>query len=290
MPVGDECIKGEEVTYYQTTLELKCDKNIAKIAIDKSKIDLKNCTNVVKMRSQYACANLNKYSFANTVKENNVMIGLALMFLGVYFCWFSYRYIKATKVLTGVTLVMFIAFILVAGNLEVKFTSATLWSTVIISILIGSFVGLLMTKAPWLSSAILGAYLGYVFTEILFQLILSSLSWNPRAVYYIIFSISIPIFAVLGGVFQKHVFILSCAFSGAYLVIRGLGTLQNNFPDEKQIYDLIERNEWWQVNNLVDYKFYLYLTFAFVLGNCGAWYQYKTFFKDIRNDEYIKSE
>jgi hypothetical protein len=209
-----------------------------------------------------------------------------LMAVGIYYCFFAYKYIKVTRILTGVTTVSFISLFLFANNFEMKFTSANFWSVFIISILLGLFLGWIISKVPWVVSAVLGAFLGFIFTELLYQMIVSSLSWNPRAVYYIIFSISIVFFGTLGGFFQKHIFIISCAFTGAYSIIRSLGTLEHNYPDEKQLYDLIERNEWWQVSNMIDYRFYLYLVFAFILGLIGTCHQYKSYFKDIREDDY----
>ena len=187
--------------------------------------------------------------------------------------------------MTGVLNVCFVTLFVFAANVEIKFTNSSFWITLIISVLIGLFLGYVIAHIPWLVSAVLGAFLGFVFTELLFQAIVSSLSWNPKAVYYIIFSISVTIGAVLGAVFQKHVFIISCAFTGSYSIMRGLGTLENNFPDEKQLYDLLERSEWAQVTAMIDYRFYLYLLFAFILGIIGTCHQYKSYFKDIRGDD-----
>lgn len=251
-----------------------------------NEINLNKCNNTIKMRSQYACPNLTKYSLNNTVRKNSVIFGLILMAGGIYFCFFAYKYLQPTRFITGVCAVCFISFVLFANNLEIKFDSASFWSVFIISILIGLFLGWIISRVPWIVSAILGGFLGFIFTELLYQAIVSSLSWNPKAVYYIIFSISIAIGAVLGGLFQKHIFIISCAFTGAYAIMRGLGILEDNFPDERQLYDMIERSEWPQVSTMINSIFYLYLCFAIILGIVGTCHQYRKYFKDIRGDDY----
>ena len=70
------------------------------------------------------------------------------------------------------------------------------------------------------------------------------------------------------------------------LLWEDLETLEDNFPDEKQLYDIIERSEWHQVAVMIDYKFYLYLCFAIILGIIGTCHQYRSYFKDIRGDNY----
>lgn len=276
---------GDTTTYYRTIFEITCDKNAARLSVDNiNSISINKCTNKIKMRSQYACPNVTKYSLAQTIKSNAATFGLILLAIGVYYCFFAYKFIKTTRILTGVSTMCFISLFLFANNLDVKVTSANFWTVLIISVLIGLFLGWVISKIPWIVSAILGGFLGFIFTELLYSMIVSSLSWNPRAVYYIIFSISLVLFAVLGGFFQKHIFIISCAFSGAYSIIRAIGTLENNFPDEKQLYDLIDHKEWWQVTNIIDYRFYLYLVFAFILGCAGTCHQYRSYFKDIRED------
>lgn len=288
-PEGDICVMGNTSYYYTTTFEITCDRNIAKIAVDNlASMQLNYCQNTIKMRSQHACPNMNKYSLDSTIKRNSIMFGLMLMALGIYYCFFSYKFLKVTRVLTGVTAVLFISLFLIVNNFEMKFTSSNLWSVFIICTLIGLFLGWVISKVPWVVSAVLGAFLGFIFTELLYQAIVSSLSWNPKAVYYIIFSVAVATGGLLGAMFQKHIFIIACAFTGSYAIMRGLGTLEANFPDEKQIYDLIERNEWWQVNKMIDYRFYLYLCLALILGLVGTCHQYKSYFKDIREDEYDK--
>jgi hypothetical protein len=272
--------------YYTTTYEILCDRNIAKIAVDNlDSINLSNCHNTIQMRSQYACPNTNKYSLDMTIKRNNVMFGLLLISLGIFYCFFSYKYLKITRILTGVTTVMFLSLFLLVNNFEMKFTSVNFWSVIIVTILIGLFLGWVISKIPWVVSSVLGAFLGFIFTELLYQAIVSSLSWNPKAVYFIIFSVSFLLGGLLGFLFQRHIFIVACAFTGSYSIMRGLGTLENNFPDEKQLYDLIERSEWWQVTKMIDYRFYLYLILALILGIVGSCHQYKSYFKDIRESD-----
>jgi len=286
LPDGEPCKKGNELSYYSTTYEIACDKNVAKLNIENSQ-DIKpnSCSNVIKMRSMLACPNFNRYSLANTIRANAPIFGLILIVFGIYYCWFAYKYIKLTCFLRGVAIVCFISFFVFANNLNVAFSSASFWAMLVISILTGLGLGWAIINYPWIVSSSLGGLLGFIFTELLYQMIASSLTWNPKEVYWIIFSVSVATGLVLGGVFQKHVFIIACGFLGSYAIIRGFAAIENNFPNEQLIFDLIENKEWPQLEILITYKLYLYLIFVIILGFFGVCFQYRNYFKDIKDDE-----
>jgi hypothetical protein len=233
----------------------------------------------------YACPNLHRYSLANAIRANSPIFGLILIVFGIYYCWFAYKFIQLTRVFTGVVIVCFISFFVFANNLNVAFSSVSFWSILLMSVLIGLGLGWAIAYYPWIVSAALGGLLGFIFTELLYQMIASSLTWNPKGVYWIIFSLSVATGLVLGGIFQKHVFIIACGFLGSYAMIRGFAAIENNFPNEQLVFDLIENKEWPQLAVLIDYKLYLYLIFAIILGCFGVCFQYRNYFKDIKDDE-----
>jgi len=247
-------------------------------------IDPTACKNTIQMRSIYACANMDRYSLANTIQANAPTFGMMLIGFGIYFCFFAYKYVYISRVLTGVTIVCFVSLFLLATNLSLGFSSIAFWSLLVTSVFVGLGLGWVIAKYPWIVSSALGGLLGFIFTEILYQMISSSLTWNPKGVYWIIFSLSVVIGLVLGAVFQKHVFVIACGFMGAYAIIRGFAAIQNNFPNEQQVFDLIDNKEWPQLKVLIDYKLYMYLFLAFALGCVGVCFQYKNYFKDIKED------
>jgi hypothetical protein len=286
LPEGDRCQNGNITSFYSTILELKCDKNIARLSIDNSdEISTNYCKNTIKMRSQYACPIKNKYTLSEIMENNSTMFGLILLIGGIYYTFYSYKYLKITRILTGVTTVCFFSLFLFANNLQNTSNSINFWLIFILSAIIGLCLGWIISKIPWIVSCVLGGFLGFIFTELLYQGIFSLLSWNPKAVYYIIFSVAVLTGCILGGIFQKHIFIISCAFLGSYSIIRGVGVLEHNFPDEQQLVDLIERGEWPQVYEMMGYIIYIYLIFSFIMGILGTCYQYRFYFKDIKSDD-----
>jgi hypothetical protein len=286
LPDGDRCQDGNVASFYSTTIELKCDKNIAKLSIDNpNQISTSSCKNTIRMRSQFACPILNKYSLSEIIDKNSTLFGLILILGGIYYTFFSHKYLNITRILTGVSSVMFVSLFLFANNLQITKYSLNFWLILILSALIGLCLGWIISKIPWIVSCVMGGFLGFIFTELLYQGIFSLITWNPKAVYYIIFSIAVVTGLILGWFFQKHVFVISCAFLGSYSIIRGIGILEKNFPNEQQLFDLIENREWPQVYDMLGNTIYIYLIFSFILGLIGVGYQYKFYFNEIKNED-----
>jgi hypothetical protein len=64
-----------------------------------------------------------------------------------------------------------------------------------------------------------------------------------------------------------------------------LGALDGNFPDEQQIYALTNHGEIYQIQTLIDYRYYLYIFVTFLLTISGVCFQYKSYFKDMRSSD-----
>jgi hypothetical protein len=220
-PDGDRCPYSNTTTYYSTTYQIKCDMDIARVTVDNpNSISINQCQNVIKMRSKFACPDDNKYSLSMAIHESRIILGLGLMACGIYYCFLAYKYLRYTRILTGMVLTLFITIFIFANNLQVSFTTSKLLAILVVSLIIGYGIGWVISKKPWIVSALLGGFLGFVLAELIFSSIISLLTWNPRAVYYIIFSICVTVGAILGGLYQRHIFIVACGFFGGYAILR----------------------------------------------------------------------
>jgi hypothetical protein len=221
LPKGDRCVFNGTQTFYQISYLITCDEGIERLTVDNpQEFNIQQCENIIKMRSKHACPNYTMYSLSSTIRDNSFLFGLILIIQGLYFIFFAYRFLKFTRILTGINVICFIVLFLIFNNLQIQFNSTIFWLIIIINIIVGWCIGVLISFYPTLVSSILGGFLGFVFTELLFQSIVPSLTWNPQATYYIIFSGSVLIGIILGYNYRKHLFIISCAFLGAYSIIR----------------------------------------------------------------------
>jgi hypothetical protein len=53
---------------------------------------------------------------------------------------------------------------------------------------------------------------------------------------------------------------------------------------------LIQREEWYQLNDFIDYNLYLYIMAIFLIASLGVCMQFKYFFKDMKENDYDKIE
>jgi hypothetical protein len=288
LPNGDKCLdpNTQKTSFYQTTLEISCDRNIERITVDNPElIDLNKCQNLIKMRSQHACGLADLY-ISNSINENSGPFGLIMIIAGLYFCFMGYKHLQLTRILTGVSLVMLAVFFFLANDFQGKLNIYSFWGLFVLSFLGGLVLGWIICYFPYLVSCLLGGLLGFVFTELFYGLLLGGISSNPRTVYYVILALFTIIGLVYGCRYPKHVFIISCAYFGSFIIIKGFTFMDGKFSDEQQIFGLIEKGEWPQVRMMLNFNYYISIVLSFFLGIAGIWHQFRWYFKDIRDDMY----
>lgn len=84
---------------------------------------------------------------------------------------------------------------------------------------------------------------------------------------------------------EKTSVILSCAFGGAYLIVKGVGMLIENYPDE---FTLAERIKLHQFDKLPIF-YYVYLGIIVLVGVAGSIIQFRLA-KEMEDDDKSPSE
>ncbi len=251
------------------------------------------------MRSQYACPNNNIYAISNAINRNCKLFGFVLIFFGYYMTFLSYKYSDLTQILIGVLFITYLSVYVVLNqfNTEIFYDEKELFTWLIISFLIGLGTGFLFTNSFVICSATVGGFTGYFLTQILMQSVVVSVTRQANLFFWVIFAILFSFCVYFGVKFQKHFFIIYSCFIGSYGIVRvnlifninclfqGLGALDNNFPDEQQIYALTNHGEIYQIQKLIDYRYYLYVSTTFILAIAGICFQYKNYFKDMKSNE-----
>lgn len=160
------------------------------------------------------------FSFTRTLQKNSRFFGMLLIVAGFYFCFFAYKFIKTTRILTGIALVSFLSMYLVLTHIEIPFTDKDLYFVIAMCIIIGLIVGCIIATMPIVVSAIQGGLFGFVFSELLYQAMVVTITSNPESAFWIIFTICVTYGTYLGACYPKHIFIISCCFLGAYSIAR----------------------------------------------------------------------
>ena len=291
LPQGEKCKTENQIENYNIKYEIHCNEEIQTYHFSNfSNFDIDYCKNEIILYSRYGCPIENLYSLSNIINNNHIFLGLAMLFSGIYFCFFAYCYIDKTIIMTGIYLIVFIVFFIGANFLSITFTNVNFYIILVFCIIGGLLFGYFILKRyPFILGCIIGLLMGFIFSEILFNILLKFITFKIKGVFYIIFACLGVVGIIIGGFFYNHMFIFGASFIGSYGIMRGFGTLYQNFPNERMFYDLIKRNEWYQINQLLNYAVYLYIIFLFIFGICGIIYQYKKCYPNITGGEEKKN-
>lgn len=253
MPAGDEC-RTDRTKNYTTIIEVACNPSIDSAILENAAgFNINSCSNTIRMQSKYACPKYNVYSFWNSIIHNRYIFGIILVIAGAFFCFLGKKFLRVTEILCGVLLVTFLIVYLLFAHLHIQYSSLEFWLIIVVAIIVGCFVGWLISKLEWLPPCILGGTLGYIGAMVLYQVMLKYIHSNPVAVYWVTLIVCVAIGATLGWFFAQHIIIIGTAFIGAYAFIRGISFMAGGFPDERQVIELIGKGEWTQVSAV---KFY----------------------------------
>jgi hypothetical protein len=249
LPPGDEC-KTNSTLNYQTTFMLECDLKATKPVILTNKINIDQCSNIILIKSAYACPLLNVYSFWNSIVSNKYLIGTMIMIAGFFVCIFGIKFIHLTEIAIGIIATSFVLMFFLFSYLKVQYSGLEFWTIVIISILIGIIVGYFVSKMKKIPAVILGVCCGYLLSIFLYQFFLKFINSNPYVVFWTTAVTLAAVFGVCAWFFYEHVIIIGTSFTGAYAIIRGISLMVGGFPDERQVMDLINLKEWEQLKNV----------------------------------------
>ena len=131
----------------------------------------------------------------------------------------------------------------------------------------------------------MGALLGYIIGQILYNLALNRININQTALQIIVYVLCIGVCIALSILLFNIVTIFATALIGAYAVIRGISIFAGGFPNETTIADLVKNDETEQLKNLLTWIVYLYLGGWVILFVIGLVVQIKIFAADKKEEK-----
>ena len=187
--------------------------------------------------------------------------------------------------MTGIILVLFLSLYFILSNISFALNTWQFWIIVIFSCCLGALVGYLINRiGNNLAAIMLAGIVGFIVGEFVFTLALKYIKSNPTIVYWSVIAFTILFFVFIGCCFADQIMITTTAIVGGYGVMRVILSLNKGaafmigyYPDEKQIYQLMNNNEWDQVNkvdkiiNLAIYLASLCILYCFPYI-CDKWY------------------
>jgi len=273
---GDTC-KTNASTNYSMAYNLFCNANQTTPVLNASGFSIANCYNEISVTTSYACPQFNIYGLWNAIMANKYAFGGIILGLGFILAFFGNKFLVFTEIMTGVILALFLTLYFILSNVSFALNTWQFWLIVGFSCLVGAIVGYFISKVKFLVAVILSGVVGYIVGSLLYVLALKYVQTNPTVVYWVLIVSSIIIFAIIGYWLAESIIIIATGVIGAYAVMRGAAFMIGYYPDEKQVYQLIQNKEWDQVNALFTWQVYVYFVAFLIIAVLGIFVQFKYF-------------
>jgi hypothetical protein len=198
-----------------------------------------NSTFVIRGWGSTACPKYSGNFFVKFFRSFSWFTAVFAILLGLIQCFYGYRLYRLTMFIVGFlfTFLFMIIFLFAiwtspdSGNFKgIIILSFALVSALMVGFLVASFaiVGLVLS----------GSVLGFFVSTMLYTLLLHNVYSIPEnLLLYNVALVGMVAGAVAGYEFQNVILIVSCSFTGAYLIVRGLSVFIGGFPNELELND-----------------------------------------------------
>ena len=130
-------------------------------------------------------------------------------------------------------------------------TTLFFWFKIFVSILMGIFIGFILTKMQYIAAAVIGGLIGSILGVGVYQLI----SWDNFEFLVFCTLLFVILMAILTFKFYDHIIIIFTAIVGIYAFVRGWSLIFGKFPNEYKTLKTISEGE--EVEVLWQYWVYL---------------------------------
>ena len=264
---------------YKLKLKIICKDtdDQEKLKIIKYHINENNpCYRDIEMESIYGCSLKSTYLLMKLFNDYSAIFGVAFILLGLMFCFLGYRFLKITIiVLSGIIGCYLITVCVLSFFPDFITSEQMLFICLGVSFILGCGIGFFLKGDIKTSILLLGGFLGYLCTDLVFKLVQNYVEYDEEILRYICMAVCILIGAFIGYKLNDPIIVLSTSVLGGYLTMRGLSLFLGHYPDEKLIIDLIKNKEWGQLKEMRDNWIYGYLGLWIVIAIVGIYMQCK---------------
>lgn len=254
-----------------------CNKNVTTPVFDSSNFDINKCSNEITITTKEACPQFDVYGLWKALVANRYAFGTIILGLGLILAFFGNKFLMFTQIMTGVIITLFFSLYFIMSNIQMSLETWQFWLIIVGCSLLGALAGYFMSQVEWLVAVVLSAIVGLIGGELLYTIALKYVQTNPVVVYWAVVVTSVIVGALIGYWLSKQIIIVATAIIGSYAIIRGAAFMIGYYPDEKQVYELMNNKEWDQVKSLMTWHVYLYFVFFMLFSLAGMYIQCKYF-------------
>lgn len=269
MNPGEQC--GD--SNYLTFINLRCDSQASFIEVDnKDFISRKNCVNLIEARSKEACVVNNEHPFNEFLTNYGHYVAAFLLIFGFLFNFYGLKLFKLT-----LFCFYFVVVLLLLNSIIFKLIGAEMNERnilILLSVGLIATVSLLVLLFSYERTifSLTGGLIGLIKGKIFYGIWLLMFEEN---IYVLVLVITLStLFGLwLGYQHTKRIFITFSSILGSYLIIRGLGVLFGNYPNESKILTLLWAQEYKQLGDYLEVSHLLYYITLIGLVTVGIIYQ-----------------
>jgi len=289
LPPGDNC-RTNTSTKYQIVYNLVCNKNQTTPIFNADNFDINKCYNEITITTKEACPQFNVYGLWNAIVENRYAFGSIILGLGLILTFYGNKFLLFTQIMTGVIITLLFSLYFIMSNIPMNLQTWQFWLIIGFCALLGALGGYFMSQVEWLVAVLLASIVGFVGGEFLYTIALKYVQTNPVVVYWAVIVFSVVIGALVGYWLSTQIIIVATAIIGAYGVMRGAAFMIGYYPDEKQVYQLMNNKEWDQVHDLMTWHVYAYFIAFILTALLGIYIQCKYFNNSDKKNENDNKE
>ena len=280
-PDGTQVL-GREDKFFGLDVEVRWDESDTglqmNITSDQDQDNSDICRPKVTIYSKDGCMMSKTAAFAIFFENNYWAFGLTFIVFGLYNIYYGAKMFKLTIFLFGIFSTVTFAFTLIFIVLEVNsMHQAVIWLILALSIVVGVFIGIFMSRIFRVGVWVIGWWTGLVFA-----LLLDSFTFNKLGITYMLYVLMVIFMAIFGFLayrYYEYVLIGSSSILGAYFFIRGVSLFIGGYPSEADLFNAIKYGTSSHYV-AIPWTFYLYLVTIFILSISGIVLQVKRLNKE----------
>jgi len=201
--------------------------------------------------------------------------GFLLIAVGFMLALFGRKLFKPTICLLGTAAFVFVSLLFFYSVFFNANTKTWLgWLVLIISVIIGTVVGLLLAKTSRIGVAVLSGWGGLCLGLVLYSAFLYKT--ESQVVFWLFIIGMTGLFAGLSFVIFDHILIASTSMIGSYAFVRGISFFAGKYPNEFTLAEMIKSGLYTEIDPI----FYLYFIAIIVIFVLSAFVQFKIRQKD----------
>lgn len=275
---------------YTVVYEIECDKeSVTPKILNGHEFNTNSCLNTLRFKSKYACPDSNILAVIQFFENRKEIFASIIIIGGLYLLILGTKLITPTTYLISVLCIASLVFIVIIQfTIPSNAVHIVIWVVLGISIIAGAVIGFFIAKfKKELIGVILGGYSGYLIGTLIY----TSITCRFFPDYTLLVNICtdvvmIIIFMIIAFFCFKYIVILSTSLIGSYGLVRGIGILVGNFPNERVIISLLQNGEKEQWSKILTPWLYAYLAGWILLFIGGVAAQYFLTQEEKENDKF----